>query len=171
MPGRVTLGGIGDLFRCSQSFAPSSGQPVPKPMGPSSPAPGTAAMRISAQPGGLESQRLCQSSAECPPRAPPRLLPGRWARAPLIIEQKYCSIPRQPAHLPFFLPNCGAHTDVGVCCCSASARAALQRVPPQLPWGGGFLISKFSPFLSICLFHIDSFSLPFFFPPLLWRGF
>lgn len=166
------LGGSGDLFGCSQSFAPSSEQPVPKPTAPSFPAPRAAAMRIWGQPGGLESQTLCRTGARCPPGAPLRLWPGRWARASSIIEKKYCSIPRQPARLPFFLPDRGADINVGACCCSASARAVSQRVLPRLLQGGGFLISKFSPF-PIDLFIPYQFLLTArcFPPALLRRGF
>lgn len=166
------LGGGGDLFGCSESFPPSSEQPVPKPMAPGFPASRAAAMRILGQPGGLESQTLCRTGARCPLGAPLRLWPGRWARASSIIEKKYCSIPRQPARLPFFLPDRGADINVGACCCSASAWAASQRVLPRLLQGGGFLISKFSPF-PINLFIPYQFLLTahYFHPPLLQRGF
>lgn len=56
-----------------------------------SPPPRAVAMRISVQLVGLESLQLCWSNAKCPSGAPLQLQPGRWAQAPLIIEQKYCS--------------------------------------------------------------------------------
>lgn len=153
------MGALRALLHPLSSLSQSPRVPVP-------PHPGQ-------RPGGrgdLESQRLCRSGAERPPlRAPPQLLPGQRARTPLIIEQKYCSIPGQPARLPFFLPARGADINVGARCCSAVAQAASQQVLTRLLQGwGGFLISKFSalPYQFACSMLIPS-HCPFF-PPRLF---
>ncbi|NXF64933.1 CAMKV protein, partial [Ciccaba nigrolineata] len=57
-PGEVMLGGGGDLFGCSQSFVLSSGEPVPKPVGPGSLTPRVTAARILVQPGGATGREV-----------------------------------------------------------------------------------------------------------------
>ena len=107
-PGRVTLSGGGDLFGCCQSFAPSSQQPAPEPVGPSSLLPGQRPRGFRRGRGFGKPQALpgrCRMPAVGSPAAPARPMgsstinnrteilqhPPATGTAPLLSSRPPCS--------------------------------------------------------------------------------